>query len=124
MNNQYRGRSIQEYSTQFENLCKIALAFAGNKPNNVFIISIPDWGLTPFAGGRDRKLISTQIDSFNDVNKKIAEKYKFKYVDITTSYRENIKDPSYTAPDGLHPTGKAYKIWAELISEKILKKLR
>ncbi|PWT96492.1 MAG: lysophospholipase [Bacteroidetes bacterium] len=123
VNNQYRGRSVEDYASQFEDLCKIALSFAGNVPSKVYVLSIPDWGLTPFAEGRDRKLISSQIDAFNDVNKKIAEKYQFNYIDITTSYRRNINDPTSTASDGLHPSAKAYQIWAELLAEKISKNL-
>src|SRR5436190_11027403 len=54
VNNQYRGRTIVEFKIEFEQLLQRAIQFAGNKPYRVFVLSIPDWGMTPFAEGRDR----------------------------------------------------------------------
>lgn len=113
VNNQYRGRSVDNYKTEFEELLKKAIAFAGNKPERVIVLSIPDWGVTPFAEGRDRAKISREIDSYNVSNKLISEKYKVHYLNITKWTREAFTDPSFHAPDGLHPSGKEYKRWAE-----------
>src|SRR5690349_12637420 len=62
VNNQYRGRPVDEYKTQFNELLQQAISFAGNKPSHVIVLSIPDWGATPFAAGRDTKKIADEID--------------------------------------------------------------
>jgi lysophospholipase L1-like esterase len=115
VNNQYRGRTIENYKTEFEELLKKAILFAGNKPERVVVLSIPDWGVTPFANGRDRAQIAFEIDAYNAVNKQIAEQYHVHYTDITPWTREAAFDNSLLASDGLHPSAKEYKRWAERI---------
>lgn len=116
VNNQYRGRSLEEYREQFTSLLKQAIAFAGNDASHVIVVSIPDWGATPFAEGRDRALIAKEIDAFNAANKEIALAYKAQWVDITHFTREAAHDPALVAEDGLHPSGKDYKRWATAIA--------
>jgi lysophospholipase L1-like esterase len=119
VNNQYRGRPVDEYKPQFENLLKQAIQFAGGKADHVFVLSIPDWGVTPFASGRDRDKIAREIDEYNAANKTISETYKVHYIDITPWTREAANDLSLVAGDGLHPSGKEYKRWAEKLADKI-----
>lgn len=119
VNNQYRGRSVENYKPEFETLLKQAIAFAGNDTNHVFVLSIPDWGATPFAEGRDRKQIAKEIDEYNAANKEISEKYKVHYIDITPGTREAAADPTLVAADGLHPSVKDYKRWAAKLADKI-----
>jgi len=124
VNNQYRGRPADEYSKEFESLLKQAIAFAGNNTNNVIVLSIPDWGVTPFASGRDNKKIATEIDVFNAINEKISKQYKVQYLGITTSTREAATDESLLAGDKLHPSAKEYKRWSTRLTEVILKQLK
>ena len=119
VNNQYRGRSSTEYTGGFEALLQQAIAFAGHQPHHVFVLSIPDWGATPFAEGRDRAQITREIDAFNAVNKEIAEKYGVHYIDITPGTREAVTDPSLVTTDHLHPSGKEYSRWAEKLAETV-----
>ncbi len=119
VNNQYRGRSVEEYAVQFEQLLQKAVGYAGGKTNHVIVLSIPDWGVTPFAADRDRKKIAEEIDVFNIINKKIAAQYQVHYIDITPFTREATSDLSLVTEDGLHPSGKDYKRWALLVAEKI-----
>ena len=119
VNNQYRGRAADEYAVQFEQLLQQAIGYAGGKNNHVIVLSIPDWGVTPFASDRDRKKIAEEIDVFNTINKKIAAKHKVHYIDITPFTREATSDLALVAEDGLHPSGKDYKRWAELVAKKI-----
>jgi lysophospholipase L1-like esterase len=119
VNNQYRGRSVDEYAVQFEQLLQQAIGYAGGKKKHVIVLSIPDWGVTPFAVDRDRKKIAEEIDLFNATNKKIAEEYQVHYIDITPYTREATYDLSLVAEDGLHPSGKDYKRWAVLVAKKI-----
>lgn len=113
VNNQYRGLSITEYKNEFESLLRLAIVFAGNNASHVVVLSIPDWGVTAFAEGRDRSKIATEIDAYNAVNKEIAVKNNVQYIDITPLTREATNDASLLASDGLHPSGKDYQRWAE-----------
>ena len=65
VNNQYRGRPLAEYRTQLDALIREAVRLAGDEPRRVLLVSIPDWGCTPFAAGRDRARIAAEIDAFN-----------------------------------------------------------
>ena len=87
------------------------------------VISIPDWGVTPFANGRDRALIAQEIDAYNAVNKQIANQYSVHYIDITPWTREAATDITLLANDRLHPSGKEYKRWAESIQTYFKTKL-
>ncbi len=116
VNNQYRGRSVDNYRPAFEELLRKAIHYAGDKADHVVFISIPDWGVTPFANGRDRVQIALEIDAYNAANKQIALQYHVHYIDITPWTREAAADISFLANDGLHPSGKEYRRWAESIS--------
>jgi len=115
VNNQYRARSVDNYKPEFEELLRKAIRFAGNKADRVVVISIPDWGVTPFADGRDRAQIAAEIDAYNAANKQIALQYNIHYIDITPWTREAATDHSLLAADGLHPSGKEYHRWAQRI---------
>ena len=119
VNNQYRGRPVDAYKPEFENLLKQAIQFAGGKASLVIVLSIPDWGVTPFAAGRDRAQIAREIDEYNAANKTISENYKVNYIDITPWTREATNDVSLLAADGLHPSAKEYKRWSEKLADKI-----
>jgi len=123
VNNQYRGRSVDNYKPEFEELVKKAIQFAGGKVDHVIVLSIPDWGVTPFAVGLDRKKIAMQIDTYNEANKLITQKYKVTYIDINHGTREAANDTSLLSGDGLHPSGKAYKKWSEEIAAVIKSRL-
>lgn len=114
VNNQYRGRDQEEYRGQFAGLLQRAIDFAGGEPLRVFVLSIPDWGVTPFAEGRDRPAIAAAIDAFNAVNKEETARLGAYYVDVTPLSRRARDDPSLIADDGLHPSGKMYAEWARL----------
>lgn len=114
VNNQYRGRSAEEYRTQFADLLQRAIGFAGGDAKKVIVVSIPDWGVTPFAEGRDRAKIAREIDQFNAINREEAAKAGAKWVDITPISRGS--DPALVAGDGLHPSGKQYTEWVKRIA--------
>lgn len=119
VNNQYRGRPVEDYRVQLESLLKKALTYTNNDSSRVAVLSIPDWGVTPFAEGRDRKQIAEQIDSYNAVIKQIVNKYKVHYIEITSSTREAVYDLSLLTGDGLHPSGREYTKWAKKIAAVI-----
>jgi len=119
VNNQYRGRPVDTYKPEFENLLRQAIQFAGGKTDHVIVLSIPDWGVTPFANGRDRAQIAREIDEYNSAKKTISENYKVNFIDITSLTREAANDLSLLAADGLHPSAKEYKRWSEKLADKI-----
>lgn len=118
VNNQYQGKSSAQYEIEFEDLLKKAIQLAKGKRKNVFVVSIPDYGFTPF-GKAKQEIISLQLDEFNKINKRISEKYKIKYFNITGISRRGLEDPTLVAADGLHPSGKMYTQWVEVISKEL-----
>lgn len=116
VNNQYQGKGIEEYKNEFTILLNRAIQYAGNNKMHVFVLSIPDYSVTPFAKNSDTAAIARQIDAFNLANKNITEQLGARYVDITPISREAAADAALIAADGLHPSGKQYKRWAELLA--------
>ena len=117
VNNQYQGRSLDEYKTEFTWLLTRAIQYANNRPTHVFVLSIPDYSLTPFAQTSDTAKIAREVAQFNIENKKIALQLGVNYLNITPISRE--PDPELLAGDGLHPSGKQYKRWADLLAPMI-----
>jgi lysophospholipase L1-like esterase len=124
VNNQYRGRPVADYRAQFTQLMDTAITFANGRADRVFVLSIPDWGVTPFAADRDRAQIAQEIDAYNAANKEITAAYQSHYVAITDSTRQNGQDPTYLAGDGLHPSAKEYGVWAGRLADSIIKVLK
>ncbi|HSK87372.1 MAG TPA: SGNH/GDSL hydrolase family protein [Anaerolineales bacterium] len=112
VNDQFRGYSVNEYREDFRFLLGKAIEYAGRDPAKVVVLSIPDWGVTPFAAGRDPGKIAQEIDQFNLVNRAESEKAGARYVDITAASRAAVSDPALIASDGLHPSGRMYARWA------------
>jgi len=123
VNNQYRGRSANEFKIEFEHLLQKAIQFAGNKPYRVFVLSIPDWGVTPFAEGRDRKQVAEEIDACNYICESSAKEFQANYIDITASQSADGNKAEFLAADGLHPSGLEYKKWAIKLTDAILKEI-
>lgn len=124
VNNQYRGYDINEYREQFVFLLNKSIEYAGGNPKRVIVLSIPDWGVTPFARGQGGERIARDIDAFNAVNREESEKAGAQYVNITPISREAEHDTTLIAPDGLHPSSKMYMEWAKLAYLAALKTLK
>ncbi len=123
VNNQYRGRAVDNFEKEFESLLQQAIGFAAGNAGNVYVLSIPDWGVTPFAKGRDRKQIAAEIDAFNRVCREAAERYQVNYIDITRAQRADGHKPGFLVADGLHPSGNEYGKWAVKLADAIIKQL-
>lgn len=113
VNNQYRGQSLERYRTELQELLQQAIGFAGGNIERVFMLSTPDWGVTPFAKGSDQAKTASEIDAFNQVAKEECERLGIAFVDITPISRTAKNDISQIADDGLHFSGKMYRQWAE-----------
>ena len=114
VNDQYRGRSSDEYRRQLRQLLHTAIAHAGGDPAHVIVLSIPDWSVTSFAAGHQHAAIAAAIDHFNAINRQETTQAGARYVDVTPVSRQALQDASLLATDGLHPSGKMYTQWVEL----------
>ena len=120
VNDQYQtGGDTTNYRERFTNLLQKAIELAGGNKLHVFVLSIPDYSVTPFASGSNTALISMQIDTFNFINEQVTLEFGVDYTNITPSTRLALSDPSLIATDGLHPSAKEYAVWAALLSPKI-----
>ena len=120
VNNQYRGRSVDEYRAQFRELLARAIGFAGGRTERVIVLSIPDWSVTPFAEGRDRTRIAREINAFNEVNRDESSRAGTRYVDITPISRRAADDPDLTGGDKLHPSPAMYAAWVRAMLPAVL----
>ena len=120
VNNQYRGLSIEDFKTDFEFILNKAIHFANENSSHVIVLSIPDWGITPFAKGKNiESTISAEIDSFNTICEEYAKRYNAHYIYITEETRKAKNDMGLLASDGLHYSAKEMSIWADKISSVI-----
>jgi lysophospholipase L1-like esterase len=116
VNNQYRGRTVVDYRQEFTELLKRAIGFARDRADRVIVLSIPDWGVTPFAihEAGNRGNISAEIDAFNAAAREVCEQHGVAFVDITPTSRDGGNAPDQVAEDGLHPSAAMYAKWMQL----------
>lgn len=115
VNNQYRGRSPDNYREEFSALLKRAIGYAGKKTSRIFVLSIPDWGITEFGkkSGRDAIQIARELDIYNQINCEVSKQAGVHWVDISTVTREVGAEAKYYAEDGLHPSRALYALWVK-----------
>lgn len=117
VNNQYRGRTVANYAAEFRVLLDRAVALAGGDVKRVFVVSIPDWGVTAFAArygrGRGRGRIGREIDAFNAAARTVCESVGVRFIDITPTSRDRGGDADMLANDGLHPASAMYTRWVD-----------
>jgi lysophospholipase L1-like esterase len=114
VNNQYRKQPLEQFSVEFEQLLNIALKYAINK-DNVIVLSIPNWGVTPFAADREVEAIRQEIIQFNQIAEQVTQSYAVKWIDIMPISELAAQDLAYVAEDNLHFSGKMYALWVEKI---------
>lgn len=125
VNNQYRGRPLDEYRGQFRDLLQRAIRLAEGSPAHVVAVSIPDWGVTPFAAreGRDAAQITWEIDAFNAAARDVAAAAGAHWIDVTTISRAP-EARSELVTDGLHPSAAQYARWVDAIEPVVREVLR
>ncbi len=116
VNNQYRGRSLENYRKEFLQLLSRSIGFAGGEAGHVVVLSIPDWGVTPYAVGYNSNQIASEIDAFNAINRDESHKAGTAYLDITSISRLAASSHELLAPDGLHASGLMYGLWVQALS--------
>lgn len=115
VNNQYRGRGLDEYRAQFEALLHRAIVLAGGRCERVMVLSIPDWGVTRFGAesGRDLAAVSRELDAFNDAARALCARHGVAFVDIAPVSRTRGGEPGMQAADGLHPSAEMHALWLQ-----------
>ncbi len=124
VNDQYQGVDTAVYRTRFTEALNKALSLAGNKKSNVFVLSIPDYSVTPFVPASQKERVEREINWFNAINLQVTQQMGISYTDITPSTRQAANNPALLANDGLHPSGLEYKKWADMVVPKMLSVLR
>lgn len=113
VNNQYRGRDVESFNADFERLLTRAIRLAGDRPERVLVLSIPDWGVTPFAESRDRAQIAGALDAYNYVIRRECARREVTFVDITPISRQRGAEPAMLVHDQLHPSAAMYRLWTD-----------
>lgn len=123
VNNQYQGRTVESFAPEFEELLQKSITLAGGDKDKVFVVSIPDYGKTPFGASKAEE-IARELDQYNEVSKQICEQYEVSYYNITPISRQNDPDGELVADDNLHPSGKQYQLWVESFYTQILQRVK
>ncbi|GAA4313158.1 SGNH/GDSL hydrolase family protein [Nibribacter koreensis] len=113
VNNQYQNRSLDEFRSELRTLISIATGLASKSPKNVMLLTIPDYGVTPFATGKNATTITTQINQFNTVILEEGQKASVVVVNVNDLSKMVISNPAFLAPDGLHYSAAMYALWAD-----------
>ena len=123
VNDQYQHVDTATYRSRFTQCRQKAITLNANRPTCIFVLSIPDCSATPFVPAGSKPQVSMEIDWFNAINRQVTRQYNITYIDITPSTRLAAIDPTLIANDGLHPSGKAYAVWANMLAPIIKGKL-
>jgi lysophospholipase L1-like esterase len=118
VNNQYRGESVEEFKIGFEKILEISIRLSGFDPKRVYVLSIPDYGKSPYCREHDTNKISTEIAAFNEVKARTCASHQVSFTDITTTY-EDFSNTKQYVEDGLHPSPSEYSRWVQLLLKDI-----
>ncbi len=123
VNDQYQHVDTATYRIRFTQCLQKAITLSANRPDRVFVLSIPDYSATPFVPAPNKAQVSMEIDWFNAINQQVTLQYNIVYIDITPGTRQAAFDSSLIAYDGLHPSGKEYNVWAKMLAPFIKRSL-
>ncbi|EMR00729.1 SGNH/GDSL hydrolase family protein [Cesiribacter andamanensis] len=124
VNNQYRGYDLDIFRTEFTKLVQKAIYFARKKPEGVVVVSIPDWGVTPFAADKGPERIAGEIEQYNRLKREICQRLDVRFYDITPLSKQAATDSGLLAEDQLHPSGRMYARWVETILPDVVKQCK
>lgn len=124
VNNQYRGYDISKFRKEFSILLQKAITFAGGRARRVFVVSIPDYGVTPFGRQKNPRKIERELKRYNTIARNIADKNKVTFINITPISKRAASDSTLVAGDGLHPSGRMYGKWVSKMMPAVISKLQ
>ena len=115
VNNQYRGRELDNYRDEFAQLLDFAIRMAAGKPARVMVVSIPDWATTPFARENDvdARRVAAEIDAYNVAARELSVTRGSHWIEVTALSRGPARP--LLAADGLHPSAAQYSLWVDAI---------
>lgn len=119
VNNQFQGLSLEQYEIEYEALLDRAISLAGDNPAQVFVVSIPDYGYTPFGVG-NQESISTDLATFNEACRQITLSKNVSHYNITPISQQWPEIENLIASDNLHPSGYQYQLWAESFFQQVI----
>lgn len=119
VNDQFRGYAVEEFRAELSILIQTALNLNLQNKKGIILLSIPDWGATPFGINYDRSQVSAEIDEFNRIIRAQADALNIKFINITTISRQDANDQTLVTADGLHPSSKMYSYWVEEVLKEI-----
>ena len=123
VNNQYQNLNFEQFEQEFEQLLSQAITFAKDGKEDVFVVSIPNYGATPFGQIRNPEQIRKELKQYNETAQSIAEEYGITFINITPISEKALDNPELTASDDLHPSGKMYQQWVSKMLPSILPKI-
>ncbi|MDZ7714644.1 MAG: SGNH/GDSL hydrolase family protein [Balneolaceae bacterium] len=124
VNDQYQGIDIEEYPDNFRFLLNKAIELAGDRPDHVLVLSIPDYGATPFGKEHNPRVINRELKQYNTINRKISDELGVMYVDIFSASLKAVNNEELTASDDLHPSGAMYQLWVEEVMQVLLPEIQ
>ena len=119
VNNQYQGKSIADYRSEFKTLVVKSIEYARDNKNHVIVLSIPDYSVMPFSKNLDKQKIAREIDDYNYINKQVCQQMGVTYLNVTAISREAATNKALIAEDGLHPSAEQYARWSALLAPLI-----
>ncbi len=123
-NNQFRGLDLDSYRQQFGTLLTKAIAYAGGRPERVFVLSVPDWSASPYADGWNRPRIAAQVAVYNTIIKEMTLGNKCSYIDIANALRPHAPEAEYFLSDYIHPSAKGYAVWTAALAPAVVRTLK
>jgi lysophospholipase L1-like esterase len=111
VNNEYQGKPFSQYRIELEELLKIAISSCRHKQKGVFMLSIPDYSVTPFAAEKNKTDAFERLKEYNAFAKRLCKKYGVVFYDITDLSNQLSESETYLHTDKLHPNEAQYLEW-------------
>lgn len=116
VNNQFSGIPFEIYANEFDELINQMIDAVGL--NRIFVVSIPDYGVTPF-GSNNSETIAQELDDYNEYARSRCQALNIPYINITEISRTLGASDGALASDNLHPSGIQYAEWVEEIAPAV-----
>ncbi|WP_299900561.1 SGNH/GDSL hydrolase family protein [uncultured Aquimarina sp.] len=114
VNNQFQRIDFTVFESEFNLLLNKAISLANGNKKKVFVVSIPDYGVTPF-GSNNSDVIAEEIDIYNTYIQQQCEAQEIPFIDVTSISRNLGDSEGALATDNLHPSANQYRLWVEEI---------
>lgn len=124
VNNQYQNKPLSQYKKEFKDLLKTAISKCKQDNKGVFVVSIPDYGVTPFAKEKDKTKAIEDLKQYNAFAKTQCQKNDVAFYDITELSAKLSQSKTMLINDHLHPNAEQYKAWTESFLPQLVQQLK